>query len=390
MAKAYIVDAIRTPGGKRNGALSQYHPADLGALVLDALVDRTGIPAADLDDVIFGCVTQSGAQANNVARNSVLASKRIPESVPAVTVDRQCGSSQQAMHFAAQAIMSGTQDMVIAGGIEMMSVVSIGSNVADAKAAGHGQPYASKGIEENYGVTWFHQTIGAELIVDQWGLTREEIDEFSYQSHQRAIAARDRGAFDREIVPVFSDVLGEMLTRDEGIRDACTVEGLGQLKPISDGAITAGNASQITDGASALLVVSEAALKKYNLTPRAVIHTMALAGDDPIKMLTGPIAATHKLLERAGMSIDDIDLYEVNEAFAPVPLIWLKELNADPNKLNVNGGGVALGHPLGATGTKLVATLINELEHRQARFGLVAICESGGTANATLIERVSA
>ncbi|RMA81343.1 acetyl-CoA C-acyltransferase [Umboniibacter marinipuniceus] len=388
MSKAYIVDAIRTPGGKRNGSLSSVHPVDLGAFVLDALVDRNGFSAEDIDDVIFGCVTQVGAQANNLARNAVLASKRIPESVPAVTVDRQCGSSQQALHFAAQAVMSGTQDIVIAGGVESMSLVSIGANVADGKAAGHGQPYSATGINTNYGVDWFHQTIGAELIVEHWGLTREEIDAFAVLSHQRAMKARDAGYFNREIVPYVDDAESIDLQQDEGIRDSCSAEGLANLKPISNGAITAGNASQITDGASAVLVMSEAAVKRFGLKPRAVVHTMAIAGDDPIKMLTGPIPATKKLLAKAGMSIQDIDLYEVNEAFAPVPLVWLRELNASLDKLNVNGGGVALGHPLGATGTKLISTLLCELERRKARYGLVAICESGGTANATLIKRV--
>jgi acetyl-CoA acetyltransferase family protein len=388
MSKAYIVDAIRTPGGKRNGSLSTVHPVDLGAYVLDALVERNSLDAEAIDDVIFGCVTQVGAQANNLARNAVLASKRVPQSVPAVTVDRQCGSSQQALHFAAQAVMSGTQDIVIAGGVESMSLVSIGANVADGKAAGHGQPYSARGINTNYGVDWFHQTIGAELIVEEWGLSREEIDAFAVLSHQRAVSARDAGYFDREIVPYVDQVAEIDLQRDEGIRDTCSLEGLAGLKPISDGAITAGNASQITDGASAVLVMSEAAVKRLGLTPRAVVHSMAVAGDDPIKMLTGPIPATKKLLDKAGISIDDIDLYEVNEAFAPVPLVWLRELNASMDKLNVNGGGVALGHPLGATGTKLIATLLCELERRKARFGLVAICESGGTANATLIERL--
>ncbi len=388
MSRAYIVDAIRTPGGRRNGALSNTHPADIGAHVLDQLVGRVGIPGSDIDDVIFGCVSQSGAQAGNIARNSILSSRHIPESVPGVTIDRQCGSSQQAIHFAAQAVMSGTQDLVIAGGVECMSIVPIGTNITDARAAGHGQPYASEGIARNYQTDWFHQLIGAELIIEAWGLTRDEVDAFSYESHQKAIKSRDAGFFDHEIVPVFSDISGAWLTQDEGIRDNCTLDGLSQLNPINQGVVTAGNASQITDGASAMLIASEEAVKKYSLKPRAVIKGLAVAGDDPVKMLTGPIPATKKLLDKAGLSIDDIDFYEVNEAFAPVPMIWAKELGADLAKLNVNGGAIALGHPLGATGCKLFATLINQLERSNAKLGLVAICEGGGTANATLIERV--
>jgi len=389
MAHAYIVDAIRTPGGRRNGALSNIHPADLAAHVLDRLVERTAIPADQIEDVILGCVSQSGAQSTNIARNAILSSTKIPESVPGVTVDRQCGSSQQAIQFAAQAVMSGTQDLIIAGGVESMSIVPIGSNVKDAREAGHGQPYASEGIARNYKTDWFHQLIGAELIAEEWGISREAIDEFALASHRKAAFARDAGHFNDEVVPIFSTTSGAWLNKDEGIRDNSSLEALAGLNAISDGVVTAGNASQITDGASAVLIASQDAVDRLGLKPRAKIKAFAVAAADPVRMLTGPIPATKKVLEKAGMSIDDIDLYEVNEAFAQVPMIWAKEVGADLDRLNVNGGAVALGHALGSTGSRLFTTLINELERRDAKYGLVAVCESGGLANATIIERVA-
>lgn len=392
MPEAYIVGAVRTPGGKKNGSLSQIHPSDMGALIIDEIVARTGIPAEKVDDVIFGCVGQNGAQAGNLARTSVLASS-LPESVPGTTVDRQCGSSQQAIHFAAQAVMSGTQDIVIAGGVEVMSQVPIGSNVIDSYKAGHGQPNAGLGIAKAYPGVKFSQFTGAELIAKQWGLKKEAIDEFAYNSHRKAAEATNAGKFEDEIVPVeFVDDKGNVagtLKIDEGIRFDASIEAMSSLKVIQEGGvITAGNASQITDGAAALMIVNEKALKELGLTPRARIHTLAVVGDDPIKMLAGPIPATKKALEISGLSIDDIDLYEVNEAFAPVPMVWAQEVGADLDKLNVNGGACALGHPLGGTGAKLMTTLLHELERTGGKYGLQAICEGGGTANATIIERM--
>ena len=392
MGNAYIVGAVRTPGGRKNGKLSQWHPADLGALVLDEIVERTGADPEMIDDVIFGCVSQSGAQSGNIARTAVLASS-LPESVPGTTVDRQCGSSQQAIHFAAQAVMSETQDIVIAGGVEVMSQVPIGAAIIDSFNAGHGQPFGGKGTSERYPGVQFSQFTGAEMMAERWKMPREELDSFALASHQKAINATESGFFDREIVPVEGDLPNgekEMVTVDEGIRFDASKESLSGLNTLTDeGVLTAGTSSQICDGAAAVMLVNDAGLKKLGLKPRAKVVALALAGDDPVIMLTGPIPASKNVLEKASMSIEDIDLYEVNEAFAPVPLAWAKELNADLGKLNVNGGAMALGHPLGGTGAKLMTTLLHELERREARFGLQAICEGGGTANAMIIERIS-
>jgi acetyl-CoA C-acetyltransferase len=388
---AYIVSAVRTAGGKKNGRLSKWHPADLGAQVLDELVRDTGIDPADVDDVIFGCVDQVGAQSGNVGRNAVLASS-LPESVPGTSVDRQCGSSQQAIHFAAQAVMSGTQDVVIAGGVEVMSLVPIGASVKDGYDAGHGFPFNAEGIEERYPGVFFSQFTGAELVAKKWNLTRDILDNYAYNSHLKAKNATDLSYFDKEILPVKGkndNGDDSMVMSDEGIRYDCSVEGLSGLNSVSEGGvITAGNASQITDGAAAVMICNDAGLKKIKKDPRAIIRSISVVGDDPVYMLTGPIPASKLALKTAGLSINDIDLYEVNEAFAPVPLAWAKELDADHAKLNVNGGAIALGHPLGATGAKLMTTLLHELERREGKYALQAICEGGGTANATIFERL--
>jgi acetyl-CoA acetyltransferase family protein len=388
---AYIVSAVRTPGGKKNGSLSLWHPADLGAKVLDELVLQTGIDPSLIDDVIFGCVDQVGAQSGNVARNAILASS-LPESVPGTSVDRQCGSSQQAIHFAIQAVMSGTQDVVIGGGVEIMSMVPIGASIKDGYEAGHGLPFDSEGMKTRYPGIFFSQFTGAELMAEKWNLTRQDLDNFALSSHQKAMLAVEGKYFDREILPIQAkNAEGklDMIFVDEGIRYDASLEALAGLKSVTEGGvITAGNASQITDGAAAVMVCNEAGLKKIKTDPRARIVAISVVGDDPIMMLGGPIPASHKVLKAAGLTIDDIDLYEVNEAFAPVPLSWAIELKADQNKLNVNGGAMALGHPLGATGAKLMTTLLHELERREAKYGLQAICEGGGTANATIIERI--
>jgi|TARA_B110000438_G_C15800180_1_gene644742 acetyl-CoA acetyltransferase family protein len=388
---AYIVSAVRTPGGKKNGSLSLWHPADLGAKVLDELVLQTGIDPSLIDDVIFGCVDQVGAQSGNVARNAILASS-LPESVPGTSVDRQCGSSQQAIHFAIQAVMSGTQDVVIGGGVEIMSMVPIGASIKDGYEAGHGLPFDSEGMKTRYPGIFFSQFTGAELMAEKWNLTRQDLDNFALSSHQKAMLAVEGKYFDREILPIQAknaEGKSDMIFVDEGIRYDASLEALAGLKSVTEGGvITAGNASQITDGAAAVMVCNEAGLKKIKTDPRARIVAISVVGDDPIMMLGGPIPASHKVLKAAGLTIDDIDLYEVNEAFAPVPLSWAIELKADQNKLNVNGGAMALGHPLGATGAKLMTTLLHELERREAKYGLQAICEGGGTANATIIERI--
>ena len=388
---AYIVSAVRTAGGKKNGRLSKWHPADLGAQVLDELVRDTGIDPADVDDVIFGCVDQVGAQSGNIGRNAVLASS-LPESVPGTSVDRQCGSSQQAIHFAAQAVMSGTQDVVIAGGVEVMSLVPIGASVKDGYDAGHGFPFNAEGIEKRYPGVFFSQFTGAELVAKKWKLTRDILDDYAYNSHLKAKNATDLSYFDKEILPVKGkndNGDDSMVMSDEGIRYDCSVEGLSGLNSVSEGGvITAGNASQITDGAAAVMICNDAGLKKIKKDPRAIIRSISVVGDDPVYMLTGPIPASKLALKTAGLSINDIDLYEVNEAFAPVPLAWAKELDADHAKLNVNGGAIALGHPLGATGAKLMTTLLHELERREGKYALQAICEGGGTANATIFERL--
>ena len=388
---AYIVSAVRTAGGKKNGRLSKWHPADLGAQVLDELVRDTGIDPADVDDVIFGCVDQVGAQSGNIGRNAVLASS-LPESVPGTSVDRQCGSSQKAIHFAAQAVMSGTQDVVIAGGVEVMSLVPIGASVKDGYDAGHGFPFNAEGIEKRYPGVFFSQFTGAELVAKKWNLTRDILDNYAYNSHLKAKNATDLSYFDKEILPVKGkndNGDDSMVISDEGIRYDCSVEGLSGLNSVSEGGvITAGNASQITDGAAAVMICNDAGLKKIKKDPRAIIRSISVVGDDPVYMLTGPIPASKLALKTAGLSINDIDLYEVNEAFAPVPLAWAKELDADHAKLNVNGGAIALGHPLGATGAKLMTTLLHELERREGKYALQAICEGGGTANATIFERL--
>ena len=391
MGNAYIVGAVRTPGGKKDGKLKNWHPSDLGAFVLDELVKRTDAKGEMIDDVIFGCVSQSGAQAGNVARNAVLSSK-LPESVPGTSVDRQCGSSQQAIHFAAQAVMSGTQDIVIAGGVEVMSMVPIGASIVDGMNADHGFPFNAEGIEQRYPGVFFSQFTGAELVAEKWKLTREDLDQFALQSHIKASAASKANYFNNEILPLQGkndNGNDSMIILDEGIRYDSSIEALSGLKPVTEGGVvTAGNASQITDGASALLICNDDGLKKLKADPRALIKTITVVGDDPVFMLTGPIPASKLALQKANLTINDMDLYEVNEAFAPVPLAWAIELEADKSKLNVNGGAIALGHPLGATGTKLMTTMLNELERRKGKYALQAICEGGGTANATIIERL--
>ena len=390
--KAYIVEAVRTAGGKRDGKLSLWHPADLGATVLNELVQRLDMDPSLVDDVIFGCVDQVGAQSGNIARNAILSSS-FPESVPGTSVDRQCGSSQQAIHFAIQAVMSGTQDIVIGGGVEVMSMVPIGAAVKDGFDAGHGFPFDSDGMKKRYPGIFFSQFTGAELVAEKWNLSREDLDKFALESHQKAANATDSNFFDREILPVQgknSEGINDMVIADEGIRFDASLDKLSGLKTvIENGVITAGNASQITDGAAAVMVCNDAGIKKIQACPRAEIVSISVVGDDPVFMLTGPIPASKKALSAANLSIDDIDLYEVNEAFAPVPLAWAKELKADRKKLNVNGGAMALGHPLGATGAKLMTTLLHEMERTESEFGLQAICEGGGTANATIIKRVS-
>ena len=389
--KAYIVEAVRTAGGKRDGRLSLWHPADLGAKVLDELVTRLDMDPVLVDDVVFGCVDQVGAQSGNVARNAILSSS-FPESVPGTSVDRQCGSSQQAIHFAIQAVMSGTQDIVIGGGVEVMSMVPIGAAVKDGYDAGHGLPFDSEGMKERYPGVFFSQFTGAELVADKWSLSREDLDKFALESHHKAAHATESKYFDREILPVEgrnSEGMKDLVMADEGIRFDASLDKLAGLNPVTEGGvITAGNASQITDGAAAVMVCNDAGLKKIQASPRAEIVSISVVGDDPVFMLTGPIPASIQALKTANLTIDDMDLYEVNEAFAPVPLAWAEELKADRSKLNVNGGAMALGHPLGATGAKLMTTLLHEMERRESTYGLQAICEGGGTANATIIKRI--
>ena len=391
MATAVIVDAVRTPGGKRNGSLRGWHAADLASEALRALAARNDLDPALVEDVIMGCVSQVGEQAFNVGRNAVLAAGW-PESVPATTVDRQCGSSQQALHFAAQGVIAGAYDVVVAGGVEVMSRVAMGASVGQ----GAGFPFGPR-VQARYepvgGLR--NQGLGAEMIAERWGLTREDLDAFSLESHRRAAVATAEGRFEREIVPiVVRDDEGHdtetTLTRDEGVRADTSMEALAKLKPAfkEDGVITAGNSSQITDGAAAVLVMSEERCEQLGLTPRARFHAFALAGVDPVTMLTGPIPATATVLERAKLTLDEIDLVEINEAFAPVVLAWQKEHHGDLARVNVNGGAIALGHPLGASGAKLTATLVNELERTRGRWGLLTMCEGGGLANATVIERL--
>jgi acetyl-CoA C-acetyltransferase len=389
LAEAYIVQALRTAGGKRGGALRDWHPADLGAAVLDALVEMSGIDPAAVDDVIVGCVSQIGEQSFHIGRNMVMASK-LPDSVPAVSIDRQCGSSQQSLHFAAQAVMSGTQDVVIAAGVESMTRVPMGTPIFLPLQAGIGTGPWPQSIKDRYGVSEFSQFTGAEMIAANYQFTREQLDAFALASHRKAAEAAEGGAFDSEIVPLAildADGNESLHSRDEGIRFDASPEGLAGLKTLTpDGVVTAGNASQICDGASGLLVVSERALKDHGLKPLARIDQLTVTAGDPVIMLMEPIPATRRALERSGRSIADIDLYEVNEAFAPVPLAWLREVGADPERLNVNGGAIALGHPLGASGAKLMATLVHALCARGGRFGLQTMCEGGGIANVTIIE----
>jgi acetyl-CoA acetyltransferase family protein len=383
MASAVIVDAVRTPLGRRNGKLRDWHPVDLAAHTLRAVVERNDLDPALVDDVIMGCVSQVGDQAVNIGRNALLAAG-FPESVTGTTVDRQCGSSQQAVHFAAQGVMAGAYDIVIAAGVESMTRTPMGSSLLPGTNPFGGQ------LSARYDLV--PQGISAELIAEKWGISRDENDAFSVQSHQRAARATDEGRFEREIVPV--DIHDgdhrETMTRDEGIRADSTLETLAKLKPAfqADGVVTAANSSQITDGAAAVLVMSEERAKTLGLIPRARFHAFALAGVDPVLMLTGPIPATTKVLDRAGLTLDQIDLVEINEAFAPVVLAWEREHHPDMARVNVNGGAIALGHPLGCSGARLMATLLHELERTGGRFGLQTMCEGGGMANATVIERL--
>jgi acetyl-CoA C-acetyltransferase len=385
MPEAYIVDAVRTPVGKKNGALAAVHPADLGAHVLSELVTRTGIDPAAVEDVVFGCLDTLGPQAGDIARTAWLAAG-LPEEVPGTTIDRQCGSSQQAVHFAAQGVMSGTQDMVVAGGVQNMSQIPIGAAFRAAAALGLEQPdpfSGSKGWVARYGDQPVNQFHGAELICEKWGITREEMEAYALESHRRAIQAIDEGRFDREIAPF------EGVTTDEGPRRDTSLEKMQSLKPVAEGGrITAAVASQISDGAAAILVVSERALKEHNLTPRARVHHLSVRGADPIYMLTAPIPATAYALEKTGLSLDDIDLVEINEAFAPVVLAWQRELEPDMDRVNVNGGAMALGHPLGSTGARLLTTLLHELERSDKEIGLVTMCCGGGLGTGTLVQRI--
>lgn len=384
MTDAFIVAAARTAGGRRKGALAGVHPADLGGIVLDALVERSGIDPAAIEDVIAGCVSQAGEQSFALGRNMVLASG-LPDSVPAVTIDRQCGSSQQALHFAAQAVMSGTQDLLIAAGVESMTRVPMGSNYTLHAQAGMGQGPWSRRILDRYGVSEFSQFHGAQAIADKYGFSREDMDRYALESHRRAADAIKAGLFREEIVPVHVD--GTIFDMDEGVRFDASPEGMAGVKPIIEGgAITAANASQMTDGASGVLVASAQAVKDHGLTPIARIHSLAVTAGDPVIMLEEPIPATRKALARAGMTLEDIDLFEVNEAFASIPMAWLKALGADPAKLNARGGAIALGHPLGASGTKLMTTMIHALRQQGKRWGLQTMCEGGGMANVTIVE----
>ena len=388
MQNAVIVDTLRTPLGKRNGRLKDWHPVDLAGTALKALVERTGIDPALIDDVIMGCVMQVGEQSLNVARNAVLAAG-LPETIPGTTVDRQCGSSQQAAHFAAQGVMAGAYDIVIAAGVEVMTRVPMGSAVADGKYGYPFGPMVSARYAPDGGLV--PQGISAEMIADKWGITREEMDRFAARSQAYAARATAEGRFEREILPVL-DSEGILMTTDEGIRES-PFEKLQTLKPAfrseeDGGRVTAGNSSQITDGASAMLIMSEEKCRALGLTPRARFVNFGLAGDNPQLMLTAPIPATQKALQRAGLTMADMDLTEINEAFASVVLAWEKELHPDMDKVNVNGGAIALGHPLGASGTRLMTTLLSELERTGGRYGLQTMCEGGGMANATIIERL--
>jgi acetyl-CoA C-acetyltransferase len=381
--EAFLLDAVRTPVGRRGGALSGWHSADLGAHVITAVVERAGVDPDLVDDVILGCTDTLGPQSGNIARTAWLAAG-LPDHVPGVTIDRQCGSSQQAVHFAAQAVMSGTQDLVLAGGVQNMSRVPISAAMLAGREYGFDDPFSgSKGWQERYGSVEVSQFRSADMIASHWDISRADMEEYALRSHQRASAAIDAGRFDAEIVAV------DGFRQDEGPRRDTSLERMRGLKPLSpDSRLTAAVASQISDGASAALLASAAFVEEHGLTPRARIHHLSVRAADPVWMLTGPIPATAQALRRAGLTVDDIDLFEVNEAFASVVLAWLDETGADPGRVNVNGGGIALGHPIGATGTKLLATLLHELERRGGRYGLQTMCEGGGTANVTIIERL--
>ncbi|MFE1408266.1 acetyl-CoA C-acetyltransferase [Streptomyces sp. NPDC058770] len=385
MAEAYVIEAVRTPVGRRGGGLGGIHPADLGAHALRALVERAGIDPAAVDDVVLGCLDTVGPQAGDIARTCWLAAG-LPEEVPGVTVDRQCGSSQQAVHFAAQGVLSGTQDLVVAGGVQSMTQIPIAfaSRQAAAPLGLTEGPYAgSEGWRARYGDAPVNQFHGAQLIAEKWGISRLDMEEFALRSHRRALRAIDEGRFARETVAV-GDV-----TTDEGPRRDTTLEKMAALKPVMEGGtITAACSSQVSDGAAAVLLASERAVAEHGLTPRARVHHLSVRGEDPIRMLSAPIPATARALAKTGMTIDDMDLIEINEAFAPVVLAWLKETGADPERVNVNGGAIALGHPLGATGAKLLTTLLHELERTGGRYGLQTMCEGGGQANVTIIERL--
>ncbi|AGZ46725.1 acetyl-CoA C-acyltransferase [Actinoplanes friuliensis] len=374
MRDAVIVGAVRTPVGRRNGGLAEVHPADLSATVLRALAERTGFDPADVEDVMWGCVSQVGEQSWNIGRSAVLAAGW-PESVPATTMDRQCGSSQQAVHFAAATVLSGQADLVVAGGVESMSRVPMGSSAAGA------DPYGAA-IADRYGTSVFNQGVGAEMMAERWGFSRQQLDEYALASHAAAAKAQDAGDFDVEVVPVAG------VTRDEGIRRDTTIEKLGGLKtPFkTDGVVTAGSASQISDGAAALAVTTSRWAAAHGLTPIARIHTAVVAADDPVIMLTAPLPATAKALARSGLTLDQIGVYEVNEAFAPVPLAWLAETGADPARLNPRGGAIALGHPLGASGARIMTTMLHHMRQTGVHYGLQTMCEGGGMANATVVE----
>src|SRR5512146_3115402 len=391
MGEAYIVAAVRTAGGKKGGKVSGWHPVDLGGTIINTLVDKVKCDPALVEDVIMGCVSQVGEQAINVARNAVLASK-LPESVPGTSVDRQCGSSQQALHFAAQAVMSGAMDVVIASGVESMSRVPMGLSAALPAKNGFGN-YKSPRLEERYPHIQFSQFMGAEMIAKKYDQTKDQLDEFAYHSHKKAIAATESGAFKDEIVPIEVTLpTGEkqMHTVDEGIRFDASLEGIKGVKLLQEGGrVTAATSSQICDGASGVMVVNERGLKALGVKPLARIVHMTVIGHDPVIMLEAPIPATIRALKKADMKIDDIDLYEVNEAFAPVPVAWLRETGGDPAKLNVNGGAIALGHPLGGSGTKLMSTLIHALHKRGKKYGLQTMCEGGGLANVTIVEALN-
>jgi acetyl-CoA C-acetyltransferase len=383
MPEAYIIEAVRTPTGKRNGSLAEVHPADLGAGIIKALIARTGVDPNAVDDVVFGCVDQIGPQAGDIARSCWLAAG-LPQDIPGTTIDRQCGSSQQAIHFAAQGVMSGTQDLVVCGGVQNMSRIPISAAMYAGQQYGFDDPFSgSVGWRERYGLQEINQIRSAEMIAEKWGISRHDMEVFGLESNRRAEAAVTSGRFDAEIAPV-----GDF-ARDETVRVGSTLEKMATLKPVREGGIvTAGVSSQISDGASALLVASEAAVKAHNLKPKARIHAMTVRGDDPVFMLTAPIPATRHILKKTGMKLSDIDLVEINEAFASVVLAWAKELDADLSKVNVNGGAIALGHPLGATGGKLATTLLYEMHRRGSRYGLQTMCEGGGQANVTIFERL--